>query len=208
MGWFSLMEGRRVAKTASTLYEAKECLLEHIFYSNTFPSYTGASSTGDPTDNTLCSDPNRSSPAMDVDNCICNLVDAWGQPIYILEGIRDNGAGGYLPISGTYVLDNEAQGQNATAPSNASTIIDKDGVEVPAVAFVLVSFGRDREADNQSYRDVFTAAGDSQIAPLNPADPPDFSEDDTGTAANADTLVHDDQMVVITGAELNAELTR
>ncbi len=202
-GFSALLEGRRVAKTASALYQAKQCLLKRMFYSNTYPSYTGDNTPATAADNLNCSG-GVSDLAKDVDDCLCNHLDAWGQPLMYLEGIDNNDQ----PLTGQYILTNEAQGQNATYPSSAnSTIIDKDNTTIPGIAFVLISYGRDRIADNLTYSGLF--AGGVQVETIDPnAATPDFSTNNNNPAGTLDENVRDDQIVYVTGTELISTLTQ
>ncbi|BBD08717.1 uncharacterized protein DFE_1991 [Desulfovibrio ferrophilus] len=208
VGWTSVLEGRRIAKTASALYQAKECLIKRMFYSNRYPTYTGNTTTGTAADNTLCDDNTRHDlMAFDVDNCFCSLRDAWGQPLYFLEGVYESSPGVYTPMSDSYIVRNEAQGQTPVYPDSTSSIVNKDGVTINNIAFVLISFGRDRTPDNTSYQALFSAPNDSQIAIINPGGTiPDFSTNDVGLTV--DVQSRDDQIYYVTGPELSGILTR
>lgn len=207
VGWSSVLEGRRIAKTASALYEAKECLLKRMFYSNRYPTYTG-NETATLTDNTLCSDTTRFHPTIpDLDSCLCDKLDAWGQPLYFLEGVYESAPGVYSPLTDLYVTNNEAQDQTATFPDSDSAIINKDGDTISNIAFVIISFGRDTTPDNTSYQALFSGSNDSQTAIIDPTGTiPDFSTDDVGT--RQDDSVRDDQIYFITGPELLSLMTR
>ncbi len=204
IGWYSLLEGRRLAKTYGTLVQAKECLIKRMLYSNQYPSYTA---------NLDCDD--ETAPyafdlsAKDVDACLCNLRDAWGKRLYFIEGRASNSTGSiYYPLSqGTkYVADNLPQNATATNPdSGNSTITDKDGNTIKYIAFVLVSSGKNLYLDHDSYRSLFTPP--SHVATLDTGNLPDFFSDPNGTPPVGDPDVRDDIILTVTGPELMTLLT-
>lgn len=206
-GFTAMLEGRRVAKTASVLYQTKQCLLKRMFYSNQYPSYFD---NGTPTNNNddLDCDAGNYDLTNDLDSCLCNVYDAWGQRLYFLEGYWDDG-GTDTRMTGEFVIDNPAQAQNATYPDTDSKIVEKDGATVPGIAFVIISYGRDGTADNSSYGNLFTASG-TQIAFIpDAASTPDFSVDNVGaTTTYVNDDVRDDQIVYVTGTELISLLTQ
>ncbi len=210
-GFSAVMEGRRVAKTASILYQAKQCLLKRMFYSNQYPSYFDGGTAADNTDDLDCAAGNL-DVANDVDDCLCNLLDAWGQPLLYLEGAWDD-AGSDTRLTGEFITDNPAQAQNATYPDSGSAIVDKDGTTIPGIAFVLISYGRDRIADHTSYRDLFDNAfggSGTQIAFIKEggAATPDFSTNNFNPSGTTDDDVRDDQIVYVTGTEIISLLTQ
>ena len=207
MGWSSLMEGRRVARTASLLTQAKDCLLKRMFYSNLYPTYTGNSTAAD--DDTLCSDDTRYNLMQyDVDSCLCNLTDPWGHPFYFIEGVYYTDTSTYAPLNGAYVIDNMAHGQTSLTPHKDSSIIDKKGDTINNIAFVIVSFGRDGQPDNTSYQSLFAAGNTSQIAVIDPdAATLDFSTNNYSASGTVDETALDDQIIYITGQELKSLMT-
>ena len=199
LGWYSLMEGRKLAKTYGTLVQAKECLVKRMLYSNQYPSYTA---------NLDCDTPGSFDlSAKDVDACICNLRDAWGQRLYFLEGVNGTVALN-SPLTGFHVTDNPAQNQNATKHLEYSVIKDKDENNIRYVAFVLISSGKNLTLDHTSYESAFTSAFPSHVVTLNPASPPDFSAaPDVTLLGTGDPAVRDDVILTVTGPELMTSLT-
>ena len=175
--WQSMMKARRIAATRSALYQAKDCLLTRIASTNKFPDYSS------PVD---CDNPDSTR---DVDFCLCQIKDAWGKRIVLLEG-RDGT--GCLSSSSRYVTRNKAASQmRATLTSQ---IRDTHGKTIKRVAFVLISKGEDGKFDSKTYGDYFPNNDDlaNCIDPANPI--PDFSNNT------------DDIMIVITGNELQTIL--
>lgn len=208
--WMTVWEGRRVGKTNAILVETRDCLIKRLFFSNTYPSYTGDGVAGR-TDNTDCDPTGINATAKDVDACMCGKLDAWGNRLYFIEGLAESTEEPMAEGSAKYVEDNLAKGQNATAPSGTrSVLIDKDGNSVHYVAFVIVSAGRDRELDDDSYRKLFEeGAGTQHIAALDPDDPPDFDfgtlPDYTGASPDRGD---DDMYIYVTAPELRALLAQ
>ena len=176
--WQSMMKARKIAATRSALYQAKDCLLTRIASTNKFPDYTASP------------DCTNIDTTKDVDFCLCNIKDPWGNQIVFLEG-KDT-SGNCLSSSSNYVLENEAA--NQTRASLSSSIIDTKGKNIENVAFVLISKGEDGKFDNATYGDYFPNDDDlaNCIDPANPI--PDFSNNT------------DDIMIVITGNELQTIL--
>ncbi|MDY7000488.1 MAG: type II secretion system protein [Thermodesulfobacteriota bacterium] len=199
IGWYSLLEGRKLAKTYGTLVQAKECLIKRMLYSNQYPSYTA---------NLDCDTPGGFDlSASDVDACICNLRDAWGQRLYYLEGVNGTTADGFDSLAGFNVTDNPAQNQNATKELEESEIRGKDydaatnPDTVKYVAFVLISSGKNLTLDHVSYRKLFAAGHVGVIDPTDSDHPPDFSAAFDTTPAVGDA-VRDDIYLCVTGPEL------
>ena len=201
LGWYSLMEGRKLAKTYGTMVQAKECLVKRMLYSNQYPSYTA---------NLDCDTAGSFDlSAKDVDACICNLRDAWGQRLYYLEGVNGTVALN-SPLTGFHVTDNPAQNQNATKHQEYSVIKDKDENHIRYVAFVLISSGKNLTLDNSSYRGLFTSP--SHVATLSPTSPPNFPGAPdfsvfNGPFPTVGDAVRDDVILTITGPELMTLLT-
>lgn len=207
MAWVTVWEGRRIGETNSILVKAKNCLIERMYYSNTYSSYTGDGTAGR-TDNTDC-DPATTDPATkDIDACMCGLFDSWGNRLYFIEGL-DPSETPLAEAAPLYVTDNPAKGQNATAPApDRSSIIDKDGNTVRYVVFVIVSAGKDRRLDDDSYRKLFEeGAGTQHIAALDPDDPPDFDFGTKPDYTGADPERGDDDLYIyMTAPELRSVL--
>jgi|GEM_PF-1622221 len=207
LGWYSLLEGRKLAKTYGTMVQAKECLVKRMLYSNQYPSYMG-SDPGDPFTYLDCDYDTSLHPppypfdlsAKDVDACICNLRDAWGQRLYYLEGVNGTDPD-FESLAGFHVTDNPAQVQNATKELEESEIVDKDGTAVKYVGFVLISSGKNLTLDHISYRKLFAAGHVGVIDPNDTDHPADFSAAFDTTATVGDP-VRDDIYLCVTGPEL------
>ncbi len=225
IGWYSVLEGRRIAQTRSILQQTKDCITQRLYYSNTFPTYTpGATCDPSPPPYVLgnvAGDPNPST--FDVDVCMCEVTDAWGSPIFYIDGLEDITLTA-MGQSGAYVNSNIPRGENATQPSQASSVIfDKDGTEIHSVAVVLVSPGRDRVLDDATYRLLFdggTATGTgpgnvnswtfgTRVAAMNaPPNSPDFNIASFSDYPNSGEVPTsgDDIFVYVTAPELMMEM--
>ncbi|MCK9241515.1 prepilin-type N-terminal cleavage/methylation domain-containing protein [Desulfocurvus sp.] len=165
VGWNAVTQGRRLAEAKTNLAEVRDCLVRRMYHNNTYPSYTAGldCQVGG----------SFSAPAMDVDACLCGVLDPWGRNVHYIEGVTDDGTGGYVALGGRHVASVAHQGVNGTTPDrDASRLIDMNGNDVNYVVFALVSPGADGLLDDASYRDLFS--GGSLAATLDPNDPPDF----------------------------------
>jgi len=154
ISWVSLMKARKYAYTRSILYQTKNCLLKRITYSNRYPTYTP---------NLDCTHP---APTKDVDSCLCGQRDAWGRPIFYLEG-RDS-SGQPLSNSSEFIIKNEpADQKNVTDVT--SKVIDPQNKTISKVAFVLISKGEDGQLDDLSYSNLFN--GNSIVGVINNPEP-------------------------------------
>jgi len=203
LSWSAVIQARRLAQTQTVLLEAKNCLLERMYYNNTYPSFTsGLDCSG-----------TQNIPEMDVDSCICGLVDAWGQPIYFLSGRKANSPYDPLFVDGTpdeynFVVNNPAHGQTATNPDQTqSTIIDRSGTTVPYVAFVLISYGMNGVADPGSNYDALLEGAGVRAATLNNTNPPDFTNTTDTTNVGLGVGSDDDIFIVVTGPEIKSYMT-
>ncbi len=176
--WQTLVEARRLARTKAVLEEAKDCILKRIYYTESYPRFhTGLDFT---------------NSSADVDTCIASLRDAWGHPVRYLEG-TDNSS---TELQGQYIIKDEEEGRNnQTSPGPYSNATTRDG-NVGDIAFVLISFGKDGKADDNSYGSLL----DNDIYnPSNTAatfsSPLDFSN------------ITDDVYLIVTGNELKSLLS-
>jgi len=155
--WSTIVAGQRITATRAEMENIKRCLINRAMYSEAFPTWerTGMN----------CNTPRS---WFDVEHCLCGRTDAWGNAIRYISGLTaTDGLGEALAISPTippahYVVADPVQGQVPTELDNQSRVSAPDGT-IGSVAFVLVSYGSDRVADNTSYGDLFnpdlTASG-------------------------------------------------
>jgi len=161
-----LQQGRET-KTRARLTQVKDCLVKRAAVNNRYPEYVpGVVDCNDLT--------------QDVNACFCMggepAKDAWDTPLRYMEGLTSPNKG----LAGGRIA-----GKNASTPgANLSRVIDCSGNAVHDVAFVLISLGKNRQADHKGY------AMESP-APLNPRQPPDCSSPG-----------NDDLFVVVTAQEL------
>ncbi|MBU1001818.1 MAG: type II secretion system GspH family protein [Proteobacteria bacterium] len=148
LGWNAVVEGRRIAKTAAVMDDIKSCLIRRCVLSGRYPTYTGSTTPGNTADNLDCDVAGLSAVGLDVDSCMCSALDGWGNKIYYLEGIKDGGGDG---LAGEYIITDTMTGASRVLPDATSTIINKSGITIQGIAFVLVSLGRNRVADHTSY---------------------------------------------------------
>lgn len=172
--WSSFLGGRKIARTESVLEDVRDCLLQRVQQNGYYPVFDNGT--------------HSSNASLDVDFCIADRMDAWGGPVYFLEG-RANATAG---LQGLFIVDNEAEEQNGSSPDPDFIITDVDGNDVNSTAFVLISFGRDRAADNDSYGDLF---GTDRAATMGSTNKPNFHEDH-----------EDDVVLIVTAPKLAAEL--
>jgi type II secretory pathway pseudopilin PulG len=181
--WQMLSEGRRITRTRIILEEAKDCLIKRMYYTEAYPRFhTGR---------------DASNSSADVDQCLGEKRDAWGHPLRYLGGINaTNGS-----LAGQFIIDDRAENQTAVSPGDWSNAIDKDGNNTGDIAFVLISFGRDGQADHSSYGgrlptdDIYEPTQTASSTEDDPANPPQFN------------VTGDDLSLIVTGNELKALLT-
>lgn len=193
-GWMLLAEGRKNTSTYATMRRVRDCIENYVAQSGLYPSYSS----------NLATDTNAA-----VNLCLGGKLDAWGEQIMFLEGIRDGGGN----LSGLCLLSTETADSNDPCspqhtssppihPDAASTITDKDGNTIEDVAFVLISFGRQRNADHTSYGDRLDPAQAGVFAnQISSASPPNFS---ASLLANED----DDIYLAVTYPELVSEVAK
>lgn len=196
-GWMLLAEGRKNSATYATMRRVRDCIENYVAQTGLYPNYSA----------------DLSSDSDAVDLCLAGKTDAWGQQILYLEGIRDGGGtlAGLCLLSTETAADTDPCSPNYTVtadvppikPDSASTITDKDGNSISSVAFVLISFGRLRNADHTSYGDLLnpTAAG-TYASRIASGTPPDFS------ASLLLPAEDDDIYMVVTYPELVAEVAK
>lgn len=192
MAWSSFRDSRRLALTASQLYQIKDCLTRRVLHSERYPSWNSSAAYA------FC----RYS-FLDVDACMCQsgagTTDSWGRSIYLLAGVDstpralgDRVAG--LPSQ--LLLTDSARNQTALFPAAGSTATDHTGVVRPDVAYILFSYGIDGTADHASYGNRFSGAFATYRANvLDTANPPNFQ-----------TGHKDDVYLVVTAGELSSAL--
>ncbi len=150
----NMLDTSRISSTRATLQEVKDCLVKRAVYSERFSSYANVD---------FCN-----NLSFDVNACFCLkrgvATDFWGNRVRFIGGLDD--AGKSLNGLGMFNKD--------VAVGEGSRVVVDDGVSRDAVAFVLVSYGKDGKADNDSYGSLFT--GDAVAADMNAVSPPDFSK--------------------------------
>lgn len=213
LGWNAVTQGRRLAEAKTNLLEVRDCLLRRMYYNNTYPSYTGDTTPGSAADNLDCVvgvGGRFDAPAMDVDACLCGVLDPWGRNVYLIEGVAEAAGGGFEPLGldGKNIAAVAHQGVNGTTPDkDTSRIIDMNGNEVNYVVFVLVSAGPDGLLDDSSYRDLFS--GGALAAPMDTANPPDFDRQTPPDYSVTWTIQGDDDIYVyMTAPELRTLLAQ
>lgn len=200
--WTTIVEGQRITATRAEMENIKRCLINRVMYSEAFPTWERASMD--------CTAP-RSE--YDVDHCLCGRTDAWGNAIRYIAGLQTDTLG--LGENAThYIVTNEPQGRGSsdvTSP-NANSQVNTTTGNVQSVAFVLLSYGSDREPDpdtadpNQTYGPLFAAGLTAGNQPANrignfisgaaPTRFPDFSN------------TRNDLFLVVTSYELASMLRR
>lgn len=206
--WMSLLDARRLAETKSQLLTVKSCLIKRMLHNNTYPSYTGATTLA-LGDNLECG-VTISGAAFDVDTCLCQVEDAWGNEVFYLEGVVDNPSDDPLALTERFIEDNTPKGQNATNPDQTrSALIDINGNQVNYVVFALISSGADRNLDDATYRDRFDTDGDGTVdihaSHLDPTSPPNFDRDTLPDYPGAPANIRDDDILVyLTATELKS----
>ena len=169
--------------------------------SGRYPTYTGYTGVGNKLD---CTSPDSSTwtdydISLDVDTCMCGKVDGGGQPIYFMEGLQAAATG----LANGYIVSDALSGTTRVAPDSAlSTITDKNGNTIGDIAFVLVSFGRNRQADHTSYVGIEQA----EYLARPPARTPNFDPNAAGLVAGIEYV--DDVVVYALGSELIANVAR
>lgn len=183
--WLSINDARRITVTSNRMQAAKNCLITRVVNSHRYPKYTSG-----------YSDPN----ANEVDRCLGERIDAWGQPIRFLEGFQDGGgtlAGACLVADDALPTSHPCHPDNAPVlpedGSSGSTAVDKDGNTVEDVVFILLSFGEDMTADDASYGTPLN----TDIATQMTAEP-NFEEDPD----------EDDIVLIVTVHDLLAAIAR
>lgn len=197
VSWGVVVEARKNAVSRGELRRARECIVNAVISSGQYPSYSF-----DYNDNTR-----------DVDRCLRPRTDAWGAPFYFIEGIRDTTQGGGSLAGGCMQTVDTAATNDPCSPSHTtkppikpdttSTATDKDGNVITDVAFILVSFGKSRVADNVSTIGGLFPAGTlaAQMLTGTATGQPDFSLNDVGRD-------NDDIYLIVTYPELLAELSK
>lgn len=196
--WMLLAEGRKNSSTLATMRRARDCMVNYVAQTGLYPAYSAD----------LASDANAA-----VDICLLGKVDGWGRQIMFLEGLPDGGvgnlAGGCLLATDLVADDDPCSPSYALRtppikPDAASTLTDKDGNVISDLAFVLVSFGRLRNADHTSYGNRLDPAQAGVFANrINSASPPDFS-----TSLLTSPAEDDDLYLAVTYPELVAEVAK
>jgi len=121
----------------------KRCLINRVMYSEAFPTWKR--DDPDPDERMNCDTP-RSQ--FDVEHCLCGRTDAWGNAIRYIAGLEGATNGG-LGENGAlhYIVGNEPQGRTAFISPNANSQVNGTDGMIQSVAFVLLSYGSDRQPD-------------------------------------------------------------
>jgi prepilin-type N-terminal cleavage/methylation domain-containing protein len=201
--WLTMNEARRITLTTNRMRAARDCLINRVIVGKTYSQYTPG---GDYSNETT----------FEVDRCLSQRVDGWGQPILFLGGVWDD-AGTPTRLSGECIISDSTLPidhpcfDEAVRPiegdtSGTSSVRDKDGSWIEDVAFLLISYGADRQADptNSGYDGLFDIPNDQFANTLNPTDPnrPNF-EVEAGNES-----VEDDIVMIVTVQDLLAAIAR
>lgn len=197
--WMLLAEGRKNSSTYATMRRARDCIEDYVAQTGLYPAYSSD----------LAADPNFA-----VNICLNGKLDAWGEQIMFLEGIRDGGgtlASLCLLSTETASTDDPCSAEYAVTadrppikPDATSTITDKDGNTISDVAFVLISYGRQRNADHTSYGNLLDPAVVGVFASrISAGSQPDFS-----TTLLLNPREDDDIYMVVTYPELVSEVAK
>ncbi len=203
--WSTIVAGQRINSTRAEMENIKRCLINRVMYSDAFPTWdlTGMN----------CNTP-RSQ--FDVEHCLCGRTDAWGNAIRYIAGLEEGGSSGLGQNATHYIVTNEPQGRGGgdiTKPSPANSQVNGTDGMIQSVAFVLLSYGSDRQPDpdsadpNETYGPLFdgdlTAGnqpvnriGDFIVGAPDPTRHPNFSN------------TRNDLYLVVTSYELASMLRR
>lgn len=194
--WMLLVEGRKNSATYATMRRVRDCITNNVAQSGLYPAYSSS----------LTANANAA-----VDICLGGKMDAWGEQIMFLEGIRDGGGS----LSGLCLLSTETADSNDPCspqhtssppiqPDTTSAITDKDGNTISDVAFVLISFGRQRNPDNTTYGNLLDPAQAGVFAnQMSSGTRPDFSY-----TSFTNPREDDDIYMVVTYPELVSEVAK
>lgn len=198
--WSTIVAGQRITATRAEMENIKRCLINRVMHSEAFPTWAWERTDMD------CNFP-RSQ--FDVEHCLCGKTDAWGNAIRYISGLRTatEGLGEALAASpltppAHYVVADPVKGQVSTDPHGQSQVNTPDGI-IASVAFVLVSYGSDRQADSAGYGNLFAPDLTASGQPANRIGTiiPDFQRPPGGTLRN-------DLYLVVTSYELASMLRR
>jgi prepilin-type N-terminal cleavage/methylation domain-containing protein len=193
-GWMLLAEGRKNSATLATMRKVRDCMVNYVAQTGLYPAYSSD----------LASNANAA-----VDICLRDKNDAWGEQIMFLEGVRDGGGSlaGLCLLSTDLVADGDPCSPNHASappikPDATSTLTDKDGNSISDLAFVLISFGRLRNADHTSYGNRLDPAQAGVFAnQMSSGTSPNFS-------ASLLTGEDDDLYLAVTYPELVSEVAK
>lgn len=195
--WSTIVAGQRITATRAEMENIKRCLINRVVYSEAFPTWdlTGMD----------CATP-RSQ--FDVEHCLCGRTDAWGNAIRYVSGLQNATLGSEHGLGEDgdlhYIVENIPQGRfpaDVIRPASSQAIISAGEPPIDSVAFILVSYGSDRQPDpdsadpNETYGPLFPAVNQPSNK-MDPALPPDFSN------------TRNDLFLVVTSYELASMLRR
>jgi prepilin-type N-terminal cleavage/methylation domain-containing protein len=179
--WMTMNDAREITLTSNRMRAAKNCLITKVVISHQYPDWTSGYAS-----------PSTAA----VDDCMEERLDAWDQEIRFLEGFRTGGASladGCLLMDQTLPDNHPCGADNAPVePATGSTATDADGNTVNDVAFVLISFGEDRTADDAGYGNQLPGGTFATTMSATP----DFSSND------------DDVFLIVTYPDLLAAIAR
>jgi len=202
--WLTMNEARRITLTSNRMAAARDCLINRVVTGKTYPRYTPG---GDYSQET----------SQEVDRCLAQRSDGWGQPILFIGGVWDDGGttrwlgenGDECLVSDPTLPDTHPCFGDPVLPIEgngtiASAVTDKDGSEVEDVVFVLLSYGENRVADptNSGYDTLHNIAGGQLANTLNPNDRPNFEVEDVNKRDE------DDVVMIVTVQDLLAAIAR
>ncbi len=130
--WVTFAEGRRLAKGQAQLLELRDCLLRASLIHERYPS-----------DTNFLRCRNETGP------------DPWGGDFRLVRGL-DNATS--LPLNASFAVVTDPVRAQALALPHTGWRILLPEANVTAIAFALVSLGKDHLADHPSYAGLTTAA--------------------------------------------------
>ena len=185
--WRSVVETRKITKSASVLYQVRDCLIRRMAFSERYPTYTP----------NLAFDCSNADPMLDVDNCTCGtgVTDAWGRRVLYIEGLNasdPSGSGG--PLRNMHLVTDSAKNMSRNETHADSDATDHKGTVREDVAFILLSLGEDgAPCDAAGGTCSYNLFGGDLIGTLSGYNP-DFQDQD------------DDVYLIVTSQEIMGEI--
>lgn len=185
MSWNMLYEGRKIAITRGEMRRVKNCIVSRVVADGIYPNFTAG-----------FTDSSRA-----VDSCLNGKLDAWGGNIRYIAGFATNGT-----LSGQCVLARPGVSASdpcstGVAPDISSNATGFDGYSAQRVAFVLMSYGKSFQPDNDSTIGNLFTTGNLAATMLGSPNQPNFMLNDAGRN-------DDDVYLIMTYTELASEIAK